>query len=500
MAPASAAELYDTDGITLRWDNTLRYSAGFRMGSADPITLSYPNSDDGDRNFAAGLMESRFDLISVLEAKGEDFGAAASLLAWYDTVYFQRTDNTSPATSNIPSVPATSFSHATRHLDGARAELGDAFVYGNLSPGGMPLTLRLGRQTLLWGESLFFDNNGISAGMAPVDYIKSTSAPDSYSRDSFLPVSQISATLQPDEALSLSAYYQLEWRPSRLPAVGSYFSTNDMVGAGSERAFLGGGQYLLHVADSKPPSGGQYGVSAHANFEDFDLGLYALRFTSKYPMLYAEAGTGAPGYAGSYRSVYPTGIELYGASTSFYLGDVNVAGEISARRHMPLASTMPASPYVLTPLRLTGYAEGDTLHAQLSASATIGPGPLFDSADLSAEIAANDVLAVTANPAALASGHQRFAAGFRVLLQPHYFQVLPNLDLSPSLGVGVNATGRSTVDYTQQSQTGDFEIGMGATWRSVWKTSLTYTGFWGDAFRQPLTDRSYLLLSLERSF
>src|ERR1700744_2875416 len=126
MGNADAAELYGNDSFTLRWDNTLRYSLGLRTGGADALTLSYPNSDDGDRNFGTGVMMNRLDLVSVFGLDGGDFGAQASLLAWYDMVYFQPPDNTSTATSNTPSAAIGAFSHAARHLDGARAELGDA--------------------------------------------------------------------------------------------------------------------------------------------------------------------------------------------------------------------------------------------------------------------------------------------------------------------------------------------------------------------------------------
>ena len=103
---------------------------------------------------------------------------------------------------SAPSATSSRFTPAAKNLDGQHADLGESFVYGNFSLGGMPLSLRLGRQTLLWGESLFFDQNGIAAGMAPVDYIKKTSTPDGYSRDVFLPVNQLSFTAQPAPDLS----------------------------------------------------------------------------------------------------------------------------------------------------------------------------------------------------------------------------------------------------------------------------------------------------------
>lgn len=499
--PLQASELYDQDGVELRWDNDLRYSAGVRVASPDTLAISYPNSDDGDRNFAPGMIMNRLDVISVLDATANNFGAQLSLDAWYDTVYQRHTDNKSPSTYN-PATPAARFAPQTVHLDGQYAELGDSFIYGNFDLGGTPISVRAGRQTLLWGESLFFDQNGIDAGMAPIDYIQRATSPGGYSRDVFLPVSQISFTAQLQPDLSLAGYYQLEWRPDRLAGVGSFFSDDDVQGAGAYRAFLSGGHYLLHAGDQKP-SGGQYGVSLRKTLGDLELGAYALRFNAKYPMLAVEpaAAPAANGYAGSFESVYPSGTDLYGMSFSTYLDDSNVAGEISLRRHMPLVSRSPISLTLLQPLPAgsSAYAEGDTLHGQVSSVSTFGPSDFWNSADVSTEIAANDVLD-TADGKLIMPGRTRFAASFRVLLQPHYFQVVPNLDISPSLSLGYNFSGVSTTDYSENRGTGDVELGFAATYLSVWTMNLAYTSFFGAPYRQPLTDRDFVLFSLGRSF
>ncbi len=501
--PLHALELYDSDGLQMRWDNDLRYSAGVRLESPNALALAYPNSDDGDRDFAPGLMMNRFDLNSVMDLTGDDFGAQLSVEAWYDAVYQRHTANTSPATYN-PSGPNTQFAPATVRLDGQYADLGDTFIYGNFNLDGVPLSMRLGRQTLLWGEGLFFDQNSIAGGMAPIDYIKRTGTPDGYSRDVFLPVNQfaVAAQLQPD--LSLAAYYQLEWRPDRLPGVGSYFSDSDVVGVGTYRAFLAQGQFLLHDPDRKAPDSGQYGVSLRKTISDFELGLYALRFNAKYPVLAVEAAAVplSSGYAGTFESVYPSGTDLYGLSFSTYAGDSNIAGEISYRHSMPLISNSPISLTRLQPLldENYGYAEGDTLHAQLSSVTTLGPTDLWNGADISTEIAANNVVDVIRNPDAFSPTRTRFAASFRMLFQPHYFQVLPNLDVTPLVSLGYCFSGRSATDYTENEGAGDAEFGVTATYLSVWKADLTFTSFFGPPYHQPLADRDFLMLSLERAF
>jgi hypothetical protein len=498
---ARAADLVTVQGFNFRWDNSLQYSAGLRVTGISKLTRAYPNVDDGDRNFAAGPVTNRFDLTSVLDATGETMGAELSVSAWYDFAYQTSTRNLSPATYNALSVPASRFVAATKTQEGAHAELSDSFVYGNLALAGMPLSLRLGRQTLLWGESLFFSQNAIAAGQAPVDYDKSHGTPLGYSHDSFLPVDQLSFTLQPRSDLSLSAYYQLEWRPSRLPGVGSYFSSSDVSGAGAERAFLSGGRYLLHGADERPPSSGQWGLSLKHSLDDIEIGLYALRYNAKLPVMRLELSPpAASGYNGTFEAYYPKGIELYGLSFSTYWGQTSIAGEISGRRHMPLVSTLPVSPTFLAPPTYAGYAVGDSLHGQVSAVQTLGPAGWWDSADVSFEIAANERLSVTARPAALDPGRSRFAVSARGLVEPHYFQLLPNLDITPFAALGWNLAGRSSIDYAENGGTGDYEIGIAAIYRQAWKAELSLSSFIGAPYRQPLSDRDFLLVRLQRSY
>lgn len=505
--PASAAEVYSDGDTTVRWDNTLRYSMAFRVSPRDPTIIGDPNDDDGDRNFAPGLISNRLDLISVLDVtRGDELGVHASGVAWYDTVYHTRTDNHSPRTYNAFSVPNFEFPRATRNLHGQYASLEDAYAYVNLDLNGMPLSLRTGRQTLLWGESLFFAENSIAAAQSPVDAIRDVSAPGSYSKEVFLPVTQVTFSLQPRSDLSINAYYQFEWRKDRQPGVGSYFSYYDAFDAGGERLIVAPGAYLYRGKDAHPPSEGQFGISLRIAFGDVDFGLYAMRFHAKEPAVWLWHGRNVDpsiGKVGEYQLFYPAGIQLYGMSFSTYVGDSTVAGEFSARRNMPLVSQSPATQY-WTPEpdygTFGGTAKGDTLHALLSSITQFGPAGVWDNAELSAELSANYRLGVTANRMLLDPTRDRFAMSIRTLFEPRYFQVLPNLDISVPVSLGYNAIGRSSVDDAQYSGSGDLEIGVAGTYRSVWRASLTATMYFGSAYRQPFSDRSFVLISLERTF
>jgi hypothetical protein len=498
--PAGAAEIYAADGLEVRWDNTLRYSIALRPNSRSAELLSYINGDDGDRNFAPGLVSNRFDLLSKLDIAAGDFGIHASAAAWYDTVYHTSTDSTSPATSNALA-PVREFAPAVKDLEGQHIELEDAFAYGNFTLGQMPVSVRAGRQTLLWGESRFFDPNSIAAAMAPTDYLRTMTDQGGYSGNIFLPVTQASLTLQPLSWLSLSFYDQFEWRASRQPGDGSYLSYVDYIGAGAARLFLTQDRYLVRSQD-RGPAAGQYGLMLHASLADVDLGLYAFRFRAKDPiaaLLTDPALAGQTGAVGYYRLVYPTGINLYGASFSTEWGGNILAGELSARHNSPLVSYEPRTPQFGAPTGMPYYSRGDTLHSQISIATELVETPLWDRADATAEIATDSIL----NFSTMAVGvppFSRFALKARARIEPHYFQVLPNLDVGGVAELGLNMAGRSSSYYAQNSGTGDFRLGVSGTYLSAWKGGVTYVGFIGTATRQPLADRDFVLLTLERTF
>lgn len=498
--PAGAAEIYAGDGLAVRWDNTLHYSMALRPLSPSAELLSYINGDDGDRNFAPGLVSNRFSLLSELDITAGDFGIHASAAAWYDTVYHTHTDNRSQATYNA-AAPAGQFAPAVKNLEGQHAELSDAFAFGNFTLAQVPVSLRVGRQTLLGGESRFFDPNSIAAAMAPTDYLKTMTDQDGYSGNLFLPVNQLSVTLQPLSWLSLSFYNQFEWRASRQFGDGSFLSYLDYVGAGSARLFLTQGRYLVLNPDPGPSSG-QYGFSLHASVADIDLGLYVLRFRAKDPiaaLVPDPALAGQTGAVGYYRLVYPSSINLFGASFSTDLGGAILAGELSARESMPLVSYEPRTPQYGAPTGIPYYTRGDTLHGQVSIITELADTPLWDKADATAEVATDSILSLGA-VAPTAPAFSRFSMKARARIEPHYFQVLPNLDITGVAELGLNMAGHSFTYYAQNSGTGDFRLGVSGTYLSAWKAGVTYFGFLGSPSRQPLADRDFVMLSLERTF
>lgn len=490
-----AAASFDTGSdVRLRWDTTVRASLGLRVGGADPALLSDSNADDGDRAFAPGVISERIDVLSALDVSQGDLGLDLSADGWYDPVYYQSTARRTAAGFNPVSVPYDRFPKDVAALQGGTAELLTAYVHDKVELDGHALTIRLGRQTLLWGESLFSTDNGIAAGQAPVDAIKAASQPLAEARELFLPVTQAVADLELQPGADLEAYVQPEWRRNRLPGVSSYFSTADFLDVGGERLFAGKSA-LARARDRTPTGAGQFGAALHLTGGGADLGFYALRFDAKSPQVFVSPPS-------AYGLVFPRGIELYGASASGYLGTANIAGEISWRRNMPLASVLPplSGPGAAARDAAAPYAAGDTLHAQLSLVEVLPPDRLWQGASLLAEITCNDRVDITRDPAALAPGRDRFAAGLRVAFTPQYFEVLPHLELTVPVGLGLNFLGTSSVAGTGQAHAGDLDVGLGFTYRTVWQAAINATHFLGSAAHQPLADRDFVILSVTRTF
>ncbi len=512
-APAAgvmAAELYDDQGISLRWDTTIRYSTAFRVEARDAALVADPNADDGDRNFKPGLVSNRLDAFTQADFDYGDFGLRLSGLGWYDSVYTERNDNDSPSTFNPISVPHNAFTRATRELDAEHAELADAYLHGSFQAGEMPLSFRLGRYTLLWGESLFFADNGIAGGQSPTDDLKAPIYSQAKAAEVLLPVTQASATLLPRSDIAVEFYYQFEWRKNRLPGSGSYFSDTDYLDAGGERYLLSGpgylpgaGRYLTRAPDLRPRSADQFGAALNFSEADFNYGFYALRFDAKNPEIYLRPnGSLGPGNVGTYQLVYPNGIELYGASFSSNIADNNVAGEISYRRNMPLVSNPVTIP--LNVMADAGdnarYAVGDTLHAQVSSVSTFSAGKFWDGADLTTELAASDVLAFTKNKGAFARGRTQGALSLEAYFEPEYFEVLPNLDISVPVGMGFGLLGNSPTSMEAYGGAGDIELGIEAHFRNVWEGRLSFTHFIGSPTSQFFADRDFISFSVERTF
>ena len=534
-APTAMAFQIDTGSpdLSLRWDNTLKYSTAWRTQDASSKLSERQvalNQDDGDRAFDKGLISNRLDVFSELDVSFQNVGARISGAGWYDTVYQEDNDNDDPGRANARSVSYDEFTNDTRKLHGGDGELLDAFVYWNGEVADRSLSVRAGRHGLIWGESLFFGANGIAGGMAPVDVVKAQSVPNTQFKEITRPINQLSTTFQLSEDVSLGAFYQLEWEETRLPGAGSYFSSSDIIGEGNERlivgapfpSFLGGNPdspaAFYHGKDKDARSSGQGGLQLKFSGESVEYGVYAMQYHDKTPKLYLKPVAGAPdfstGKVGEYYWAYPEDIRALGASFSTTVEEYSFAGEASMRWNMPLVSNgVTILPGVEADNNDDAlYAVGRTAHVNLNVLASLGPNFIAQESGLVGEIAWNRLLHVSKNREALDPGATDDAVGFRLVYTPTYRQFFSGVDISVPVGLSYFPMGKSAVVSSfGPDKGGDFNVGISATYLDRVTAGLTYTHYYGADdtslnaasqfnYKQSLKDRDYVAFSIKTTF
>lgn len=505
---ATAADLNPGGDWKIRWDNTVKYSAAERLDSPSPALVDGAatiNTDDGSRNFNRGLVSNRFDILSEFDAQKDGFGIRLSAAAWYDAVYQRANANNQPARSNNSSVPYNEFTDGTATMAGKKAEMLDWFAFGHADLANHELTYRVGQHTLIWGNSLFFGGNGIANGMAPVDVYK-LNIPGAQAKETLMPVPQVSAALQLTGSTSIEAYVQTKYKPTRLAPAGSYYSTVDFLGAGGE-LLLAGPLRMAYAGEIKgPESRHNFGVALMTHSDELaaDFGLYALRYKDTAPKVFAQPAQSR------YWLVYPNNVRLVGASFGRLVGDANVSGEVSVRYGQPLLAKSGALslPFGATDTDLQDnplYPTGRTAHMNLSSTLILGGSPMWDTAALVGEIAANHVLSIERNADKVDSTLNRTSVGMRVIFTPTFYQVMPGMDLSPSANLGWAFKGRSMIDIAfpfagSPDHGGDFVLGLTADYRNKWKANVSWVNYLGKSTSQPMLDRDHLRLSLQTTF
>jgi hypothetical protein len=506
VSTGSAFQVDTGTDVKIAFDNTVKYSMGFRVQDQESDLISNANTDDGDRNFDTGLMSSRFDLLSEMDIVYKNIGVRVSGTAWYDTIYHGDTDHDSPATSNNVSEPYDEFTDDTTDLHGGDVELLDLFAFASGKLGGKPASIRAGRHTLLWGETLFFAGNGIAAGQAPMDIIKMLGVPGTKAKELFLPVAQVSGQVQLAKGVTLASYYQLEWRESHMPGAGSYFSDVDIIDEGGEKLITPGGNFYRRN-DMEGDDTGQYGISLRFNpGSDLGIGLYYLNYHQKNQYwTYTDTSTMdlASGRLGDYYLVYPEDIQMIGMSISGQVGLVNVCAEVSARFDAPLISETGDATLMGDNRSNNLYALGDTFHANLSAIGFLQPTFLWQGGSFLAEVAYEDLMSIEDNRDMIDDARDEYAWGIRMVFEPAYYQVFPGYDIRVPIGFAYTGNGASPSDLKFNGGAvdgGDVSIGVNVDYRTEWKFGVKYTMYYGDDEYQTLEDRDFISFSMEHTF
>lgn len=496
-ANVQAGELTVADpDWSIRFDNTVKAGTTYRLKNADPaLADSFAGQaptglgfNAGDDNFRKrGFVSNRVDLLSEFDAIYQrNFGVRASVAAWQDFSIQGRSDATDRMNGQTP---YNRFNAYTKDEAGRKAELLDAFVFGGWDLGeGRKATVRLGRHSLQWGESLFFGDNAIARAQGPIDIFKLLASPNAQFKEIIRPVPQISSQVQLSSDVSVGAYYQFRWEADRLAPAGSYYSTSNLVWGGSsypQPLSLGpAGTYTLAPGgDHEPKNSGQFGVQLKWRVGETDLGFYYARFHDKDGQLTAQLNPGGTPNAdgtlpGNWYYQFPGDVKVVGSSASFSVGDLNLSLEGSVRDNMPLRSGEMFQGFFpgQAPLR---PATGRTAHLNLSWLATFGPSFIAQEASMLGEIASNRVLSKTDPDQTLDTGRTRNATAIQMVYTPSYRQVLSGLDLNVPLGIRYTIDGNSSVTAWDAKNSGSVTAGLDATYLGVWQLSMNYTHYIG---------------------
>ncbi len=504
---------------------TVRWGGAWRVKSRDTKLVEDINTDDGNRNFDKGdMINNLFSAIMDIELRYKDtYGFFIRPKAFYDFAYRDGNSNSSPITNNNgpvwggPLRNNDDFMDQTKDQLRDKVEILDAYAYGEFNPLGHTFNLRVGRQVVSWGESIFLLNS-ISSAQSPVDATAAHN-PGTELRDIFLPVGQVYGQLDLTDNLTLEAYYQWEWEENRIDEAGSYFSTDDYL-------FRAGKRYLVPVdlsyglAASIDSTGrdlaknsGQWGVALRylvPALDDTEFGLYYVNYHDKMPEMigsfsggtpYLDWTTLVPGPDGellnlvdgsSYKIKYAQNIHLIGASFGTVLFDTNVSGEVSYRSNQPVM--------VADPNNILGfsYNRAHALQAQLSFIHILSQrlALIWDDATLLGEVGFNQVDGEDGDLV-----DNSFAWGGTVELDMTWFNlVLPKLDLTIPVVYQFNPHGTSPVPGTFSEHSDSLGVSLNFTYRSVYQVGLGYTTYIGKPEDNPLTDRDFVSIDFKYTF
>lgn len=239
----------------------------------------------------------------------------------------------------------------------------DAYLWKDFELADRPLSVKVGKHVVSWGESLLIQN-GINV-INPMD-VSAFNRPGVEIKEGQLPVEMLSFSFGLSDALNLEGFYQFNWRPSVIDGCGTFFASSDVIQNGCGPLYLTSvqtdqqmqvrGLYANRQSSQSPSDSGQFGFALRQMIPalyDAEAAIYFINYHSRLPYFSLEAkdvrrpGTfPSPGggiQAPSYRAAFPEDIRLYGVSLNGVEphSGISLAGELSYRPNMPLAINGP---------------------------------------------------------------------------------------------------------------------------------------------------------------
>jgi hypothetical protein len=530
---ATAMEI-DTgnNDFQVRFDNTVRANYGVRVESRDSKIGNSVLADEGDYRFDKGdSIAKRVDWLSELDVVYKKrYGFRVSGTGWFDLAYSGRSKtNPNPPFTNIPSYIGQEYSTTTRRFyEGPSAELLDAFVFGGVDIGNVPVQAKLGQHTLYWGESLLLGGHlhSVSYSQNALDLQKGFATPGTEAKELFRPLNQISLQAQLSDTVSVAAQYVFDWEAARYPEGGTYLGPVDFVFNGPDRQFLSPGLgFAMRGEAVEPRHSGDFGLATRWSpaWLDGTMGFYYRNYSDKLPQTLLTAV--GPNVS-KYNLIYADNIQMYGVSVAKNLFGVSTSAELSYRHNTPLSSQVLGVAPGLPERGDTKGARGDTLHGVVNALGTVAKTPVFDSAAWMAELSfahytkvssgANLFNAVGYAPCANRDKWDgcvtRNYAGLGLGFTPNWYQVFPGVDLSAPLTYAVGLKGNAPTVFGGNQGLGNYSLGVSADVLQKYRFDLKYIDFLGhykdngtavtatNGLNTFLKDRGFVSLTFKTTF
>jgi hypothetical protein len=533
LSGSALAFEFDTgnDDLSVRWDNTPRVNLGWRVEGRNDLIGNNQLYDEGDYSFDRGdMVAARIDWFTELDVTYQKrYGGRVSAQLWYDAAYGTY-GRSNPRFASIASYVNNLYTDYTRDLyRGPDAEFLDAFVFGRFDLGDVPLTIKAGRLSQYWGESLFVNGNlnGIAYAQNPLDLQKGFATPGAEAKELFRPLTQLSAQAALTDELTVMAQYYFEWDSFRYPEGGTYLGPVDFAFRGPQRQFLGALGFATNGGNINPDEMGDWGIGARwsPQWLDGTLGFFYRNYSDKLPqVLLTRVGPGTS----QYNSIYADNISLYGISLAKNIAGISLGAELSYRHNTPLsAQTLGnAAAAGVLPGGETAGPRGNTAAGLVNLLGVIPKTELFDAATWATELTWSHLVSVKSGANLFNGLGYAFCAGktkwdgcatsnyvgLSAAFTPIWYQAFPGVDLSAPMVVYGGLSGNAATVFAGNQGLGNYSIGLGADVYQKYRFDLKYIDYFGrtsdngtmvtsqNGFTSVLKDRGFVALTFKTTF
>ncbi len=344
---ASAVD-YTVGDLNISWDSQVIAGSGIRTDAPSCSLVGGPPGTAGCSGVGNAAQWGNGSLGDLNYKKWQPYsaylkGTTELLISDQDGYKFMLRDtfiyDQGAANSIVP------LDHSAKSTVAPNNQLLDLWISKSYSIDGQSGHVRFGNQVLNWGES-YFAVGGLNATNS-LD-IQKLNTPGVQVKEAVLPSPMLSIAQGLGNGFNLETYYQLYWNHDRFPAVGTYWSTSNQLGAGAIPAYTNSSNYNISSYPGDPTAlvttyaptknarnSGEYGFNLHYKPQSsaLDLGLYMENYHDKMPV------SGYDAVSGKNYQQYLEDRKVYGLSANLPVGDFAVGAEISYRPRDAVALT-----------------------------------------------------------------------------------------------------------------------------------------------------------------